>query len=61
MTATDPQTAQPGFFARHKFAIGLLLYLAGAAADAYFTLGGTGGNLELEGNPIMRWVMAPSW
>lgn len=58
MTATDLQIAQAGFFARHKFAIGLLLYAAGAAADAYFTLGGTGGNLELEGNPIMRWIMA---
>ncbi len=42
---------------RHKFLIGISLYLVTAVADAYMTLNGTGGNLEFEGNPIMRWAM----
>ena len=52
------RVAKQGLFSRHKFAIGVGIFVAGAAADVYMTITGTAGDLQLEGNPIMRWVMA---
>ncbi len=37
--------------------LGLSCYLASALADGLLTLQGMQGNLELEGNPLMRWMM----
>jgi hypothetical protein len=39
-------------------AAGALLYLAAALADAALTLAGLGGDLALEGNPVVRAAMA---
>ena len=57
MTSIIRETAGRGLVSKHKLLIGISLYVAGAVADAYMTLTGTAGNLALEGNPIMRWVM----
>lgn len=37
--------------------VGLLFYAALALADMLLTLRGMGGDLQLEGNPLMRWTM----
>ena len=37
---------------------GLALYLLFAALDSYFTLGGIQGDITLEGNPVMQYMMA---
>ena len=37
---------------------GLALYVLFATLDGYFTLEGIQGNLNLEGNPIMQYMMA---
>ena len=45
-------------FSRHRLAIGLVLFALAAVADIRMTLAGMDGDLDLEGNPIMRAVMA---
>ncbi len=46
------------FLSRHKLAIGIVFFALTAFADIRMTLAGMGGNLELEGNPVMRTIMA---
>jgi len=46
------------FLSRHKLAIGVGFFALTAFADISMTLTGMGGNLELEGNPVMRTIMA---
>jgi len=46
------------FLSRHKLAIGIGFFALTAIADIRMTLAGMGGNLELEGNPVMRTIMA---
>jgi hypothetical protein len=46
------------FLSRHKLAVGSALYALGALADTRMTLAGMGGDLHLEGNPVMRTTMA---
>ena len=46
------------FLRRHLLGFGVALYAAAALADSIMTLRGLGGDLQLEGNPIMRAVMA---
>ena len=38
--------------------IGIPLYVLLAALDVYFTLSGINGDIALEGNPVMRYMMA---
>ena len=37
--------------------ISIFLYVLFASLDTYFTLGGINGNVSLEGNPVMRYMM----
>ncbi len=46
------------FLSRHKLALGIGFFALTAFADIRMTLAGMGGNLELEGNPLMRTIMA---
>lgn len=46
------------FLSRRKLAVGSALYAAAAFADLRLTLAGTGGAPALEGNPVMRAMMA---
>ncbi len=46
------------FLSRHKLALGIGFFALTAVADIKMTLEGMGGDLELEGNPVMRAVMA---
>ena len=46
------------FLSRHKLAIGVGFFALTAIADIRMTLAGLDGNLELEGNPVMRAIMA---
>ncbi|MFQ5917941.1 MAG: hypothetical protein ACE5I0_09055 [Candidatus Binatia bacterium] len=46
------------FLSRHKLALGITFFALTAVADIKMTLAGMGGDLELEGNPVMRAVMA---
>ncbi len=46
------------FFSRHKLVLGSMLYVLAALADINMTLAGMGGDIKLEGNPVMRLVMA---
>ncbi len=46
------------FLSRHKLAISVGFFALTAFADIRMTLTGMGGNLELEGNPVMRTIMA---
>ena len=46
------------FLSRHKLALGIGFFALTAFADIRMTLAGMGGDLELEGNPVMRAVMA---
>jgi len=41
-----------------NLSVGLILYLLLAGFDTYLTVQGIGGDIELEGNPIMRQIMA---
>jgi hypothetical protein len=45
-------------FSRHRLAIGSVLFALTALADIRMTLAGMDGDLELEGNPVMRAVMS---
>ncbi|MHC4639735.1 MAG: hypothetical protein ACYTBV_19890 [Planctomycetota bacterium] len=56
--AVEEKTVRNSFFSRHKLAIGSAFYAVAAVADIGMTLTGMGGKLELEGNPLMRAVMA---
>ncbi len=49
---------EPGIFTRHALGFGVALYAAAALADTWLTLEGIGGSLAMEGNPMMRAVMA---
>jgi hypothetical protein len=51
-----PATA-PSFLAEHTLGLGVALYAAVALADTFMTVKGMGGDLALEGNPIMRAAM----
>ncbi|PKK89538.1 MAG: hypothetical protein CVV64_14110 [Candidatus Wallbacteria bacterium HGW-Wallbacteria-1] len=42
---------------RLHLSICLILYLTSALADSWLTLRGMAGNLQFEGNPIMRYLM----
>ncbi len=42
---------------RHLLAVGVALYAAAGTADIYVTLNGIGADLDLEGNPILRFTM----
>ena len=46
-----------GFFTRHTLAIGISFYLVSATADAWLTVIGMDGNLDLEANAILRYLM----
>ncbi len=46
------------FLSRHRLAIGIGFFALTAFADIRMTLAGMGGNLELEGNLVMRTMMA---
>jgi len=46
------------FLSRHKLALGIGFFALTAVADIKMTLAGMGGDLELEGNPVMRTIMA---
>lgn len=46
------------FLWRHRLVLGSALYVLAAVADIKMTLAGIGGDLRLEGNPVMRTVMA---
>ena len=46
------------FLSRYKLAIGVGFFALTAIADIRMTLAGLDGNLELEGNPVMRAIMA---
>jgi len=46
------------FLSRHKLALGIGFFALTAVADIRMTLAGMGGDLELEGNPVMRAIMA---
>jgi hypothetical protein len=46
------------FFSRHKLAVGSAFYALAAIADIGMTVTGMGGDINLEGNPVMRAVMA---
>ena len=48
---------RPGFFRRHRLGCGVALYLAAALTDTALTLPGVGADLDLEGNPWIRWMM----
>jgi len=37
--------------------IGISLYVLFASLDVYFTLRGVGGDISIEGNPVMRYIM----
>ena len=37
--------------------VGVALYVLFAALDSYFTLGGIQGDITLEGNPVMQYMM----
>ncbi len=50
-------SGRAGFFRRHALGIGIVLYSVAAATDMYMTLQGIGGDLAMEGNPIMRAMM----
>jgi hypothetical protein len=50
--------ARKSFLSRHKLAFGSAFYVLAAVADIRMTLAGIGGELGLEGNPVMRAVMA---
>ena len=54
-TTEEPQLAQ--IRARH-LRLGLPLFLLFATADTLLTLHGTAGELAMEGNPVMRQMMA---
>lgn len=41
-----------------RLAVGLGLYALGAVLDIRMTSAGIAGDLALEGNPVMRWMMA---
>jgi hypothetical protein len=45
-------------FSRHRLAVGSVLFALTAVADIRMTLAGMDGDLELEGNPVMRAAMA---
>jgi hypothetical protein len=47
----------PSFLSPYTLVLGVALYAAAALADVVMTVRGMGGDLELEGNPIMRAVM----
>ena len=40
-----------------NLSVGLILYLLFAILDTYLTVHGIGGDIELEGNPIIRQIM----
>ncbi|MFQ5990276.1 MAG: DUF5658 family protein, partial [Candidatus Methylomirabilales bacterium] len=46
------------FLSRHKLALGIGFFALTAVADIRMTLAGMGGELALEGNPLMRAMMA---
>jgi hypothetical protein len=54
----EEKEVRKSFFSRHKLAVGSAFYALAAVADIVMTLVGMGGKLELEGNPVMRAVMA---
>lgn len=54
----EEQKVRNSFISRHKLAVGSAFYALAAVADIGMTLAGMGGKLELEGNPVMRAVMA---
>jgi hypothetical protein len=50
-------TNVPRFLRERALLLGVTLYAAVALADGLLTLRGMGGDLELEGNPVMRAAM----
>jgi hypothetical protein len=54
---SEKETIRTSFFSRHKLAVGSAFYALAAIADIRMTLAGMAGELELEGNPVMRAVM----
>jgi hypothetical protein len=53
----EKKKVRQSFLSRHKLAVGSVFYALAAVADIRMTLAGMGGELELEGNPVMRAVM----
>ena len=54
----SPRQAMPAEGSRRQLLVGTSLYAAAALADMALTLSGMKGDLSLEGNPVMRSVMA---
>lgn len=54
----EEKTVRKSFLSRHKLAVGSAFYGLAAIADIRMTLAGMGGDIKLEGNPVMRVVMA---
>lgn len=58
---TQADDTAPGaarrFFSGHTLAIGTAIYLVSAVADAWLTVRGMNGNLDLEANAFMRYLM----
>jgi len=55
---SEEKELRKSFLSRHKLALGSALYVLTALADIGMTLTGMGGDIKLEGNPVMRAVMA---
>ncbi|NIQ37351.1 MAG: hypothetical protein GTN81_02000 [Proteobacteria bacterium] len=56
-SSAEEKEGKRSFLSRHKLALGSALYVFAALADIGMTLGGMGGDINLEGNPVMRTVM----
>jgi len=57
-SVVEEKKVRKSFLSRHKLALGSMLYVLAALADIKMTLAGMGGDIKLEGNPVMRAVMA---
>ena len=55
--ATGAVSDRPFGLRHHPLTVGIALYAVSGTADIYLTLHGIGANLELEGNPILRFTM----
>ena len=55
---SEEKELRKSFLSRHNLALGSALYVLTALADIGMTLTGMGGDIKLEGNPVMRAVMA---
>lgn len=57
-SVVEEKKVRKSFLSRYRLALGSTLYVLAALADIKMTLAGMGGDIKLEGNPVMRAVMA---